>query len=82
MEIIGWIGAGLFAICALPQAWQCWREGHSRGLNWFFLLAWGGGEILMIIYVLPKMDIPLLANYFINMIFLIIMLYYKIWERK
>ena len=82
METIGWLGAGLFAICGLPQAWQCWRDGHSRGLNWFFLLAWFGGEVLTIIYVLPKMDMPLLANYFINMIFLAIMLYYKIWERK
>ena len=82
MEYIGWCGALLFAICGLPQAYQSWRDGHSHGLNWFFLLAWAGGEILTIIYVLPKWDIPLLTNYFINGIFLVIMLYYKIYPRK
>lgn len=81
MEIIGWLGAALFAICGLPQAVQCAREGHARGLNWFFLLAWLGGEVLTIAYVWPKMDVPLLANYFINLVFLLIMLRYKIWER-
>lgn len=82
MEIFGWIGSALFAICGLPQAIECWRTGHSRGLNWFFLLAWFGGEVFTIIYVWPKMDIPLLANYFANMGFLGVMLYYKIWERQ
>ena len=82
METIGWIGSALFAVCGLPQAIQCARDGHARGLNWFFLLAWFGGEVLTIIYVYPKMDLPLLANYAVNMVFLIIMLRYKLWERK
>lgn len=82
MEAIGWLGSILFAICGLPQAWQCWRDGHSRGLNWFFLLAWLGGEVLTIAYVWPKQDIPLLFNYGINLLFLGIMLRYKLVERK
>ena len=82
METIGWVGSILFAICGLPQAIQCARDGHSRGLNWFFLLAWLGGEVLTIAYVWPKQDWPLLANYFANMGFLLVMLRYKIWERK
>lgn len=82
MEYIGWTGALLFAICGLPQAYQSWRDGHSRGLNWFFLLAWAGGEVLTVIYVWPKGDVPLLTNYFVNGIFLVIMLYYKIYPRK
>jgi uncharacterized protein with PQ loop repeat len=81
MEAIGWAGAALFAICGFPQALQCYKQGHSRGLNWFFLLAWFGGEILTIIYILPKMDLPLLFNYAVNLIFLFVMLRYKIWER-
>lgn len=82
MESIGWIGSFLFAICGLPQAIQSVRDGHSRGLNWAFILCWLGGEIFTILYVWPKMDLPLLTNYFINLIFLLIMLFYKIWERK
>lgn len=81
IEIFGWVGSALFAICGLPQALQSIKDGHSRGLNWFFLLAWLGGEIFTIIYILPKMDLPLLANYAVNLIFLGIMLKYKIWER-
>lgn len=81
METIGWIGAMLFAICGLPQAIQCAKDGHARGLNWFFLLAWLGGEILTIIYVWPKADMPLLANYMVNLVFLSVMLRYKIKER-
>lgn len=82
MEYIGWIGSILFAICGLPQALQSIRDGHSRGLNWYFLQCWLWGEILTIIYVWPKQDWPLLFNYGMNMIFLLIMVCYKIWERK
>jgi len=82
METIGWLGSALFAICGFPQAIQCAKDGHARGLNWFFLLCWFGGEVLTSVYVWDKMDIPLLANYAVNMVFLLVMLRYKIWERK
>lgn len=82
METLGWIGSILFAICGLPQAYQSVKDGHSRGLNWFFLLAWLGGEVLTIAYVWPKADLPLLFNYFTNLVFLLVMLRYKVWERK
>jgi len=81
-EIFGWIGATLFAICGLPQAIQSIKDGHSRGLSWGFLGCWLGGEICTIAYIIPKLDLPLLVNYVINLIFLGIMLKYKIWERK
>ena len=81
METIGWIGALLFAICGLPQAYQSWYDKHSHGLNWFFLLAWLGGEILTIIYVWPKGDVILLTNYFLNLGFLLIMLWYKLFPK-
>jgi uncharacterized protein with PQ loop repeat len=81
MEIIGWIGSILFAICGLPQAIECYKAGHSRGLSWAVLLCWFFGEIFTIIYVFPKMDLPLLFNYVLNMVFLIVMLYYKIKPR-
>jgi uncharacterized protein with PQ loop repeat len=81
METIGWIGSILFGVCGLPQAIQCAKDGHSRGLNWFFLLAWLFGEIFTLAYVWPKADYPLLANYLVNLVFLAIMLRYKIKER-
>jgi len=81
LEIAGWVGSILFALCGLPQAIACWRNGNSDGLDWTFLLAWFFGEVLTIIYVLPKMDMPLLFNYFLNLLFLFVMLWYKIFPR-
>lgn len=80
-ESIGWLGAVLFATCAFPQALQCVRDGHAKGLNWFFLIAWLLGEILTIIYVFPKKDIILLSNYFINLLFVCIIIRYKLFEK-
>lgn len=82
MEIIGWLGSILFAICGLPQALQSMRDGHSDGLNWMFLLTWLSGEVLTIIYVFPKADYPLLFNYTLNLLFLTIIIWYKIFNRK
>jgi len=81
METIGWIGSILFAICGLPQAIQCAKDGHSRGLNWFFLLCWLFGELFTLAYIIPKNDYPLIFNYILNLVFLVIMIRYKIWER-
>ena len=81
MESLGWLGSALFSICGLPQAIECARAGHARGLNWFFLLAWLFGELFTIIYVWPKQDWILLSNYLVNLCFLVIMLRYKLFER-
>lgn len=82
MEIFGWIGSILFAVCGLPQALQSYRDGNSDGLNWFFLLAWFFGEIFTMVYILPKGDIPLISNYVINICFLVVILRYKMVPRK
>lgn len=81
MEMIGWIGSFLFAACGLPQAWECWKNGHARGLAWGFLGMWLGGEILTLIYILPKLDWPLVFNYTVNLAFLGVMLRYKLFPR-
>jgi len=80
-ELFGWIGSLLFSLCGLPQAVQCARDGHARGLSWSFLAMWFFGEVFTIIYVWPKADVPLLANYMVNLVFLVVMLRYKISER-
>ena len=82
MEALGWIGAVCFAVCGIPQALQSVRDGHSRGLNWGFLGCWLIGEVLTIAYVWPKADWPLLCNYIANLALLLVMLRYKVWERK
>lgn len=78
METIGWIGSILLAFCGLPQAWESWKTKSSAGLTWGFLLMWGLGEIFTIIYIIPKWHWPLIFNYTANIIFISIILYYKI----
>jgi uncharacterized protein with PQ loop repeat len=83
LEKIGWIGSLLFAFCGLPQAINSWKEKNSYGLTWSFLLMWLFGEIFTLIYVFNKQDVtPLLTNYILNLVFLIVILWYKIFPKN
>lgn len=77
-ETWGWLAAACFGFCAVPQAWKSFKEKHSDGISWGLLLLWGIGEIFAIVYVFPRMDAPLLVNYIFNLVFIGIILYYKI----
>lgn len=78
MELIGWVGSLCFAICGAPQAWLAYKQGHSRGISWGFLLLWISGEVMTLTYVIPKIDYPLIFNYVSNLIFLSVILYFKL----
>ena len=83
IEALGWISQGLFSACAIPQAWQVYKQGHAQGLNKVFLLMWFFGELGSIIFAAIKgLPIQLMANYVFNMLLLMIILRYKMWERK
>jgi uncharacterized protein with PQ loop repeat len=82
MDIIGYIGSILLAICGLPQAIESFKTKSSEGLTWGFILLWFFGEIFTFAYIIPKMDLPLLINYSANIIFLIIIIYYKVNPKK
>jgi uncharacterized protein with PQ loop repeat len=82
MESLGWLGSILMAFCGLPQAIESIRTKSSEGLTWGFIGMWFLGEILTFIYILPKMDLPLLFNYTANIIFLSIIIYYKLTSKR
>lgn len=82
LNAIGWFGSIMFAICGIPLAYQCYKDGHSKGLSNAFLTMWFLGEVATIIYVIPKKDVPLLFNYSINLTCLLVVIYYKFFERK
>jgi uncharacterized protein with PQ loop repeat len=82
MEIIGWIGGILLAFCGLPQAIESYKTKNSDGLTWGFLIMWGVGELFTIVYIIPKWHWPLIFNYTANIIFISIIVYYKIKPRK
>jgi uncharacterized protein with PQ loop repeat len=76
--VLGWLGSILLAICGVPQAWLSYKEKHSDGISWSFLLLWGFGEIFCLGYVYNKLDLPLFVNYAINILIVGVMIYYKI----
>ena len=78
-NILGWLGSVCLAICGIPQAIQSYRDKHSHGISWGFLLLWTFGEIFALAYVYDKLDLPLLVNYGSNILIVGIMLYYKIY---
>lgn len=83
IEIIGWIGSILFATCAVPQAYHSWKEKNSDGLTWLFLWMWTIGEILTLIYIsVTSQQAPLIANYVLNLFFLAIIVWYKIFPTR
>lgn len=82
MEFYGYLGSIFLALCAIPQAWLSYKQGHSQGISVGFLLLWTFGEIFTLAYVLPKFDIPLIINYSANLGFLAIIWRYKFFPRK
>jgi len=77
----GYIGATLLALCALPEVYITVTTGETA-LSWAFLLMWFVGEVTALIYIIGKMKevdlLPLLFNYGVNTICLMILLWYKI----
>jgi uncharacterized protein with PQ loop repeat len=82
MEMLGWLGSILLAFCGLPQAIESYKTKSSDGLTWGFIAMWFIGEIFTFIYILPKMDLPLMFNYTANIIFLSIIIYFKLYPKK
>ena len=74
-EIMGWLGSICLAICGIPQAWQSFKDKHSHGISWGFVLLWAFGEIFALAYVYDKLDLPLLLNYSTNILILAVILY-------
>lgn len=82
MDNIGWIGSLLLAFCGLPQAITAIKTKSGKGISWIFLIMWFIGELFTLIYIWPKSDMPLIINYSANLAFLLIIIYYKIWDNQ
>ena len=78
IQILGWLGSICLAVCAIPQAWMSYKEKHSEGISFAYLLLWAFGEVFALAYVYDKLDLPLLLNYATNILVLGIIIYYKI----
>jgi hypothetical protein len=82
LDILGWLGSVLLAICGIFEAIPAIIRGYTR-LTLTFLLAWLFGEIFVLIPVLLKIKEPyLIFNYGLNIIFISVILKYKIFPRN
>lgn len=82
-HFIGWVGAFLFAICAVPQVVKTWKTKKTNDLSLLFLLFWLFGELLTFTYIiiddilLKITHFPLYVNYLFNIILVLYLLYAK-----
>lgn len=81
VEFVGWLSGILFAISAAPEVYRSWKAKQCF-VGWGMLSIWFSGEVLAVVYILNKGGfwdfLPLLFNYLSNIVFLAILLYYKI----
>ena len=85
-DISGWVGAICLACCAVPQAILSVRQGHSDGISKGLLWLWSLGEIFTLIYLLAQpydnWNWPLVVNYSANIVFIGIVVWYKIFPKN
>lgn len=83
MEIIGWLGSICFSICAMPQSYISYKQGHSRGLSALTLVLWCVGEVLTLIYVWSTaFSLPLITNYLFNLGCLSVIITFRLFPRS
>lgn len=83
-DLIGWIGSVAFAICGLPQAWECFKNKSAKGINPFFVGLWLTGEVCYVMSVLLKFGWVgwMMFNYLANIFSITVIMYYLIKDGK
>ena len=84
LQIFGWIGSFCYAVCAVPQAYTSIKQGHSDGINpWFMaLMVIGGlGSFLFISNRISE-NLPLVINFVCSGSAAAVVLFYCFHRRK
>lgn len=83
-NFFGWVGAFLFAICAVPQVMKTWQSKSAHDLSMLFLLLWIGGELFSMFYILIDDYLTQTAHYpiYLNYSFNIILVLYLVYAKK
>lgn len=86
IETIGWISQICLAMSAIPQAYHCWKTKSAVGIAMGMIALWIVGEILGLGYVCfvtyPVVLWPLVLNYAVNTILVLVICYYKYTDWK
>lgn len=83
-DLIGWIGSVAFALCGIPQAWECFKQKSARGINPGFVGLWLVGEVCYVASILMKFGWVtwMMFNYTANIFSIAVIIYYLIHDRK
>jgi len=70
----------LLGACGVPQAWKAYQTKSAGDISLGFLLMWGMGDVLGLIYNYLALgnNLILLTNYLVNLLIVLIILRYKI----
>lgn len=80
LEISGWIGGILLALCGLPEVIVTVARGYCL-VSWGMLLVWMGGEVFTFIPIILRIPkVWLIFNYASNIVFVAILIVYKIFS--
>lgn len=82
IDNIGWLGALMLSICGLPQAIHSYKHKNSDGITWAMLHLWFWGEIGQLIYVIYYLKYPIIFNCSLNIIIILVMIYYKAYPKR
>ncbi len=80
-SFIAWLGAVCLSICALPLAIKSFRDGHSDGISASFLALWALGEGCFLYRYIQIGEVPAALNCVFNLLFLYVVIRFKIWRR-
>lgn len=77
VDLLGWLGGGMLAVCSIPQSIKIIKLGSSRSMSILFMWLWFWGEIFTLAYIIAgNFSLPLFVNYSINLTLSVLMLKY------
>lgn len=81
LKALAWFGTLILVVRGVPQAYLCWKQGHSLGLSSSMLWLWFVGSIFMLPNSMGNLNGPIVTVYLTNVLFVGIMLFYKYFPR-
>ena len=83
-DLIGWTGSIAFAICGIPQAWECFKNKSAKGINPAFVWLWLIGEVSYVISILMKFGWVhwMMFNYTANIFSIAVIFYYLLKDKR
>lgn len=82
-DVIGWIGSVAFALCGIPQAWECFKNRSARGISPLFISLWLTGEVCYVVSVLMKFGWVhwMMFNYLANLFSIAVIIFFLMKDR-